>query len=102
MEDQLKSLKKSREDLKKVASIDDLQNLQTKYIGRKGELTNILRGLKRPAGRQKPIIGKLANEIKQDLESAFEEKQRSFGTKPFLLHWKKNFRHNNSGKTPEK
>ncbi len=92
MEDQLKNLKKSAlEDLKKVASIDDLQNLQTKYIGRKGELTNILRGLKGLPADKKPIIGKLANEIKQELESAFEEKQKELWNKTVSSSLEKEF-----------
>ena len=92
MENQLKSLKESvLEDLKKVASADDLQNLQTKYLGRKGELTNILRGLKDLPTDKKPIIGKLANEIKQDLESAFEEKQKGLWNKTVSSSLEKEF-----------
>jgi len=92
MENQLKSLKESvLEDLKKVASADDLQNLQTKYLGRKGELTNILRGLKDLPTDKKPIIGKLANEIKQEMESAFEEKRKFLWNKTVSSSLEKEF-----------
>ena len=92
MENQLKSLKESvLEDLKKVASADDLQNLQTKYLGRKGKLTNILRGLKDLPTDKKPIIGKLANEIKQEMESAFEEKRKFLWNKTVSSSLEKEF-----------
>jgi phenylalanyl-tRNA synthetase alpha chain len=92
MGNQLKNLKKSvLEDLKKVASTDDLQNLQTKYLGRKGELTNILHGLKGLPTNKKPIIGKLANEIKQEMESAFEEKQKELWNKTVSSSLEKEF-----------
>ncbi len=68
------------EALKALESCQILQNLQeleVKYLGRKGELTAILRGLKDLPNEQKPIIGKLANDVKLRLEEEFIKKRQS-------------------------
>jgi phenylalanyl-tRNA synthetase alpha chain len=50
-----------------------LRDLEVKYLGRKGEFTKILRCLKDLTIQEKKEIGKLANEIKKDLQEKFEE-----------------------------
>ncbi len=69
MKEQLEKLKKECIDaISKAVDLNQLQEVEVKYLGRKGELTNILRGLKDLADSDKKIIGKLGNEIKQELE----------------------------------
>jgi len=68
METQIKQLKdKALTELKKVTDLDQLEKLEVKYLGRKGELTGILRGLKDLAGEHKIKVGKLANQVKNEL-----------------------------------
>ncbi|PIT90348.1 MAG: phenylalanine--tRNA ligase subunit alpha [Candidatus Komeilibacteria bacterium CG10_big_fil_rev_8_21_14_0_10_41_13] len=68
METQIKQLKdKALAELKKVTDLDQLEKLEVKYLGRKGELTGILRGLKDLAGEHKIKVGKLANQVKNEL-----------------------------------
>lgn len=45
-----------------------LRDLEIKYLGRKGELTNILRRIAGLSEEEKKTIGKLANEIKNEIE----------------------------------
>ncbi|MFH0854600.1 MAG: phenylalanine--tRNA ligase subunit alpha [bacterium] len=52
---------------------DSLRELEIKYLGRKGELTEILRGLASLALEEKKTIGSLANEIKKEIENSFEK-----------------------------
>jgi phenylalanyl-tRNA synthetase alpha chain len=59
--------------LKMIKDINSLNELETKYLGRKGELTNILRGIKDLSDSAKKEIGQLANEIKIQLENKFLE-----------------------------
>lgn len=76
MEAKLKNLQKvTIEEIEKISSVEELKNLEVKILGRKGELTNILRGLKDLSVEQKPIIGKLANEVKTRLEEEFLARQ---------------------------
>jgi|APSaa5957512622_1039677.scaffolds.fasta_scaffold03962_6 phenylalanyl-tRNA synthetase alpha chain len=77
MEKKLKDLKE--QFLKEVTEVKDsklLLDLKTKYLGRKGELTNVLKEVKDLAVEEKPKIGKLANEIKMELASVFSKTER--------------------------
>ncbi|MDA1060648.1 MAG: phenylalanine--tRNA ligase subunit alpha, partial [bacterium] len=61
--------------IKKVSTPEDLQELNVKYLGRKGALTNILRGLKDLSLEEKPKIGTLSNKVKTALQNAFDKKR---------------------------
>lgn len=50
-----------------------LENIKVKYLGKKGELTQILRGMGALSKEERPIIGKIANEIRETLEKHIEE-----------------------------
>ncbi len=54
---------------------DGIEDLRVKYLGKKGELTSILRGLGDIETAVRPLIGKLSNEIKTRLEEQFNLKQ---------------------------
>ena len=62
----------------KTKTINDLKDLEVNILGRKGKLTEILKGVKDLTAEQKPTIGKLANEIKTTLENEFEQKAKKF------------------------
>ncbi len=49
-----------------------LEDLRLRYLGRKGELTQILRGLREVAPEERPQIGELANQVKDALEGRLE------------------------------
>jgi phenylalanyl-tRNA synthetase alpha chain len=77
MEKKLKDLKKKF--LKEIEDTRDSQllvDLKTKYLGRKGELTNVLKDVKDLAVEEKPKIGKLANEIKIELSDIFNKTEK--------------------------
>lgn len=81
MKEQLIALRKACLDaIEKADSLHSLQDIEVKYIGRKGELTFILRGVKDLSASEKPVIGKLSNEIKNELEAAFKEKAQKMET----------------------
>lgn len=80
MQEKLKAIKQTAlKEISQAKSLDELNNLYLKYFGRKkGELTIILRGIKDLPEKERPKIGKLANEIKQELEQELEKKRREF------------------------
>jgi len=53
---------------------DELNELRVKFLGKKGELTQILRGMAGLSPDERPAIGKLANEIKEEIEREFSQK----------------------------
>ncbi|MFH1598370.1 MAG: phenylalanine--tRNA ligase subunit alpha [Patescibacteria group bacterium] len=78
MQKDLEQLKKAAQaEIAKVKNGEGLQKLEKKYLGRKGELTQILRKLKDLSDDLKPVVGKLANRIKSDIEIALAEGRAS-------------------------
>lgn len=61
------------ETLKSVQQVKDLDEIKVKLLGKKGELTAILKGMKDLTNEERPVIGQLANEVRQDIESKIEE-----------------------------
>nr|WP_284681041.1 phenylalanine--tRNA ligase subunit alpha [Aceticella autotrophica] len=47
----------------------DLEDLRIKYLGKKGELTKILRSMGELSPEERPVIGQLANEIRVEIEN---------------------------------
>ncbi len=59
--------KKAEAELDSAQSKEELLSIRTKYLGRKGLLTSVLRGLGNIPPEERPAIGKLSNEVKEDL-----------------------------------
>lgn len=75
MKEQLEQIKKvALEQLSQVTEKTELENLRVKYLGKKGELTAILRGMGKLSAEERPIVGKVANEVREEIEKALEEK----------------------------
>lgn len=75
------TLKKLQEQaLTEIANSADLQNLkdiEVKYLGRNGEITNILKGIKDLSNEEKRTMGPLMNQVKIALESTFNAKRQT-------------------------
>ena len=52
----------------------DLEQLRIRYLGKKGELTAVLRGMGALSAEERPIVGQIANEVRADIEQALGEK----------------------------
>lgn len=57
--------------LEKVKTLDESKVLEVRILGKKGELTGILSQMKSLSDEDKKTVGKMANEIKSELETAF-------------------------------
>ncbi|MFH0852039.1 MAG: phenylalanine--tRNA ligase subunit alpha [bacterium] len=62
-----------------VKNLEELEKLEIKYLGRKGELTEILRGLKDMAEAERQKVGKFANQLKHELDGMIEKKRKELG-----------------------
>lgn len=51
-----------------------LEEIRVKYLGKKGELTTILRSMGGLSKEERPLVGKLVNEVKKEVEDKIEEK----------------------------
>ncbi|MBQ8402345.1 MAG: phenylalanine--tRNA ligase subunit alpha [Clostridia bacterium] len=51
----------------------DIEALRIKYLGKKGELTAVLRGMGKLSAEERPVIGQLANDIRAEIEAEIEK-----------------------------
>ena len=65
-------------DLKKINDLAGLEDFRIKYLGRKGQITQMLSQIGRFSREHKPQAGKLANKIRKDVTAAFEQMKSSF------------------------
>ncbi len=65
-------------DIENASSVRDLEDIKFKYLSRKGEFNEIKKGLKDLSVENKKIVGSLANEITQKLESSIKDKFKLF------------------------
>lgn len=63
------------EQIAQVTGGSQLQDLRVKYLGKKGELTEILRGMGSLSAEERPLVGQIVNEVREALEAAFSSKQ---------------------------
>jgi phenylalanyl-tRNA synthetase alpha chain len=61
-------------ELEKINSGDALHEWEIQYLGKKGELTQMLRGMGQLSAEERPAFGKLANEIKTALTEAYAKR----------------------------
>ncbi len=52
----------------------DVEALRIQYLGKKGELTAVLRGMGKLSAEERPVIGQLANEVRAAIEAEIEKK----------------------------
>ena len=63
-------LKMKEEALAALAAPDaDLEALRIRYLGKKGELTAVLRGMGKLSAEERPVIGQIANEVRETIEN---------------------------------
>ncbi len=76
MKEKIEEIKnKSIKEIKELIDLKQLEELRIKYLGKKGELTALLKGLKDVAESQRPIIGNLVNDVRNNLETLISEKE---------------------------
>ena len=61
-------------ELSAAKSVDELYTLKAKYLGKKGELSEVLKGLKDLSTEERPKIGSAANELRDRLEQLIAKK----------------------------
>ena len=55
-------------EIRSAQSLKDLEAIKVKYLGKKGELTQILKGMGKLTAEERPVIGLVANEVRALLE----------------------------------
>lgn len=75
MKDMLLELReKALQDMQAAKDSQELQDLKVKYLGRKGPMTEILRGMGKVPAAERPKIGEVVNQVKQTLEQTIKDR----------------------------
>ncbi|EGO62396.1 phenylalanine--tRNA ligase subunit alpha [Acetonema longum] len=75
MRQELEELRKaSAAEFRTAADLDELYELKVKYLGKKGSLTNVLRGVGALSPQERPVIGQIVNEIRVELEQIINQR----------------------------
>ncbi|WFR56217.1 phenylalanine--tRNA ligase subunit alpha [Anaerocolumna sp. AGMB13025] len=82
MKEKLKAIvDEALEKIKASEELDKLNEIRVAFLGKKGELTEILKSMKDVAPEDRPVIGQLVNEARSTLEEKLEEKKNYFAKK---------------------
>lgn len=81
MKERLIELK--NEALQKLEDANDvkmLQEVRVAYLGKKGPITEVLRGMGKLSAEERPVIGQIANEVREAISEALETKLEALET----------------------
>lgn len=68
------------EEIKHAAALEDLKQIQVRYLGKKGEMTAILRAISGLPPAERPAAGSLANRLRDELETALRAREEELKT----------------------
>lgn len=78
MKEQLEQIRvKATEALSNAKVLEEIDTIRVKFLGKKGELTSILKQMGKLSPEERPIIGQKANEIRNFLEKQVEESKKT-------------------------
>ncbi len=66
------------QEIKNVQTPDELEHLRVRYLGRKGALTALLKGIRELPIEERPKAGADANQLKEEIDCWIAEKRTSF------------------------
>ena len=76
--------KKAQTELEKINCTKDLADVKIKYVGKNGEITALLRGMKDIPADQRSSFGKMVNDLKEEVGGFFAKKEEELKEKELL------------------
>lgn len=65
-------LEHAKTEITQAANLKELEEIRIKFLGKKGEVTNILKDMKNLSAEERPLIGKVANEVRESIEALLD------------------------------
>ncbi|MBR1739155.1 MAG: phenylalanine--tRNA ligase subunit alpha [Ruminococcus sp.] len=82
MKEQLQNIDtRAKEELEGISDIKLLEDFRVRFLGKKGELTAILKQMGKLSPEERPVIGQLANKVREDIENALNERRNAIRAK---------------------
>ena len=66
---------KAKEEAEKISSLKTIGDIKAKFIGKNGEITALLRGMKDIPAEMRAAFGKKVNDLKEEVSAFFERKE---------------------------
>jgi len=87
MKDKIQEIRQQlKTDLNQVENANSLEEFRVKYTGKKGFITSLFKEMGKIPSEERPIAGKLINDLKEYFIERFEERKKQFG-KPLSIEW---------------
>ncbi|OIJ13894.1 phenylalanine--tRNA ligase subunit alpha [Anaerobacillus alkalilacustris] len=75
MQQRLKELEQEAlNQIETAETLKDLQDIKVSYLGKKGPITEVLRGMGKLSAEERPVIGQMANDVREAISNKLEEK----------------------------
>ena len=69
MQNKLKEiLENAKKNIAEASSKEDIEKIRVEYLGKKGQLTSILKSMGKLSKEERPVVGKVANEVRENIE----------------------------------
>ena len=89
MKEQLTSIEeRAKSELSGISDIKLLEDFRVRFLGKKGELTAILKQMGKLSAEERPVIGHLANKVRSDIEEALNARKEELKSKAEELRLK--------------
>ena len=72
---------RAEKELSELRDATELENFRVQVLGKKGELTAVLKGMGKLSAEERPAIGQLANEVRAKIEAMLKEKTAELRSK---------------------
>ncbi len=77
----LNVMEEALELIKQCNCNDEIEKIRVQFLGKKGELTSILRSMGQLSEEERPIIGKIANEVREAIETNISDFKEALAAK---------------------
>ncbi len=79
MKEQIEQIKvNALKEIEQAKDLKELNEVNVKYLGKKGELTAVLRGMGALSAEERPVIGSLVNVVRDEIQSELDNKEEKF------------------------
>lgn len=82
MKEKIEEIKKNaKESISKIQNLQELQDLKVKLLGKKSELSTMLKGLGNLAVEERPKVGSFVNQVRSEIEEAISDAEKDLREK---------------------
>lgn len=78
-----------KEEIAGAKDLNELDNIRVRYLGKKGEITLLIRNMSRLSPEERPLFGKRLNELKAAAETMLEERKKELYSELSVKRWEK-------------